>query len=139
MVIFQMCFSACILFGRFDHFYLANTCPIISAYNLILLCSLRIVNLARTTIMRLLYASCPSLPSRWLLICRNMVTSYLYATILILIYYWNAWPTFFVVASMGPKFDRCWMVISRLCQWPQYIDKRLWWLLVWMKLSRLKC
>ncbi|KAG6716276.1 hypothetical protein I3842_04G041200 [Carya illinoinensis] len=30
-------------------------------------------NLARTTIMRLLYASCPSRPSHWISICRNMV------------------------------------------------------------------
>ncbi|XP_059452821.1 protein SWEETIE isoform X2 [Corylus avellana] len=30
-------------------------------------------NLARTTIMRLLYASCPSRPSHWLSICRNLV------------------------------------------------------------------
>nr|GMD55450.1 HEAT repeat-containing protein 5B isoform X2 [Ipomoea batatas] len=29
--------------------------------------------LARTTIMRLLYASCPSCPSHWLSICRNMI------------------------------------------------------------------
>ncbi|KZV35643.1 HEAT repeat-containing protein 5B [Dorcoceras hygrometricum] len=31
--------------------------------------------LARTTIMRLLYASCPSSSSQWLLICRNMILS----------------------------------------------------------------
>ncbi|KAJ4707111.1 HEAT repeat-containing protein 5B-like [Melia azedarach] len=30
-------------------------------------------NLVRTTIMRLLYASCPSCPSHWISICRNMV------------------------------------------------------------------
>ncbi|KAL4652128.1 hypothetical protein ACB092_01G210800 [Castanea dentata] len=30
-------------------------------------------NLARTTIMRLLYASCPLRPSHWISICRNMV------------------------------------------------------------------
>ncbi|XP_021887968.1 protein SWEETIE, partial [Carica papaya] len=30
-------------------------------------------NLVRTTIRRLLYASCPSYPSRWRLICRNMI------------------------------------------------------------------
>ncbi|XP_057950084.1 protein SWEETIE isoform X2 [Malania oleifera] len=30
-------------------------------------------NLVRTTIMRLLYASCPSCPSRWISICHNMV------------------------------------------------------------------
>ncbi|KAL8250875.1 hypothetical protein R6Q59_034568 [Mikania micrantha] len=30
-------------------------------------------NLVKTTIMRLLYASCPSVPSRWLSICRNLV------------------------------------------------------------------
>ncbi|XP_039034805.1 protein SWEETIE isoform X2 [Hibiscus syriacus] len=30
-------------------------------------------NLIRGTIMRLLYASCPSCPSRWISICRNMV------------------------------------------------------------------
>jgi hypothetical protein len=29
--------------------------------------------LVKTTIMRLLYASCPSFPSRWLSICRNLV------------------------------------------------------------------
>ncbi|KAL3630335.1 hypothetical protein CASFOL_023319 [Castilleja foliolosa] len=34
-----------------------------------------IANLARATIMRLLYASCPSRPSRWLSICRNMILS----------------------------------------------------------------
>lgn len=34
-----------------------------------------IVNLARSTIMRLLHASCPSRPSRWLLICHNMILS----------------------------------------------------------------
>lgn len=34
---------------------------------------LRIGNLARSTIMRLLHASCPSRPSRWLSICHNMV------------------------------------------------------------------
>ncbi|XP_075105994.1 protein SWEETIE [Nicotiana tabacum] len=32
-------------------------------------------SLARTTVMRLLYASCPSQPSRWLSICRNMILS----------------------------------------------------------------
>lgn len=32
-------------------------------------------NLVRTTIMRLLYASCPSCPSHWMSICRNMVVS----------------------------------------------------------------
>ncbi|KAK4393625.1 protein SWEETIE [Sesamum angolense] len=32
-------------------------------------------NLARTTIMRLLYASCPSRPSRWLSICHDMILS----------------------------------------------------------------
>ncbi|KAL7101750.1 hypothetical protein ACP275_08G074200 [Erythranthe tilingii] len=32
-------------------------------------------NLARTTIVRLLYASCPSHPSHWLSICRNMILS----------------------------------------------------------------
>ncbi|KAK2663047.1 hypothetical protein Ddye_001621 [Dipteronia dyeriana] len=32
-------------------------------------------NLVRSTIMRLLYASCPSCPSHWMLICRNMVLS----------------------------------------------------------------
>ncbi|XP_071711040.1 protein SWEETIE [Rutidosis leptorrhynchoides] len=30
-------------------------------------------NLVKSTIMRLLYASCPSFPSRWLSICRNLV------------------------------------------------------------------
>ncbi|KAI3768087.1 hypothetical protein L2E82_18519 [Cichorium intybus] len=30
-------------------------------------------NLVKTTIMRLLYTSCPSFPSRWLSICRNLV------------------------------------------------------------------
>ncbi|GAV75653.1 LOW QUALITY PROTEIN: hypothetical protein CFOL_v3_19131, partial [Cephalotus follicularis] len=30
-------------------------------------------NLVRTTIMRLLYASCPLCPSRWISLCRNMV------------------------------------------------------------------
>ncbi|KAI3726462.1 hypothetical protein L1987_66259 [Smallanthus sonchifolius] len=30
-------------------------------------------SLVKTTIMRLLYASCPSFPSRWLSICRNLV------------------------------------------------------------------
>ncbi|KAL5739454.1 hypothetical protein ACOSQ2_028634 [Xanthoceras sorbifolium] len=34
-----------------------------------------IANLVRSTIMRLLYASCPSCPSHWILICRNMVLS----------------------------------------------------------------
>ncbi|XP_065620338.1 protein SWEETIE-like [Quercus suber] len=33
-------------------------------------------NLARTTIMRLLYASCPLRPSHWISICRNMVISF---------------------------------------------------------------
>ncbi|XP_049385527.1 protein SWEETIE isoform X1 [Solanum stenotomum] len=32
-------------------------------------------SLARTTVMRLLYASCPSRPSQWLSICRNMILS----------------------------------------------------------------
>ncbi|KAM3363202.1 protein SWEETIE isoform X1 [Capsicum galapagoense] len=32
-------------------------------------------SLARTTVMRLLYASCPSRPSQWLTICRNMILS----------------------------------------------------------------
>ncbi|KAK3212082.1 hypothetical protein Dsin_016788 [Dipteronia sinensis] len=32
-------------------------------------------NLVRSTIMRLLYASCPLCPSHWMLICRNMVLS----------------------------------------------------------------
>uniref|UniRef100_A0A3Q7F8Z4 Uncharacterized protein n=1 Tax=Solanum lycopersicum TaxID=4081 RepID=A0A3Q7F8Z4_SOLLC len=32
-------------------------------------------SLARTTVMRLLYASCPSQPSQWLSICRNMILS----------------------------------------------------------------
>ncbi|CAI9766931.1 unnamed protein product [Fraxinus pennsylvanica] len=32
-------------------------------------------NLARTTIVRLLYASCPSCPSHWMSICRNMILS----------------------------------------------------------------
>ncbi|CAI9110693.1 OLC1v1010761C1 [Oldenlandia corymbosa var. corymbosa] len=32
-----------------------------------------IANLARTTIMRLLYASCPLCPSHWLSICRHMI------------------------------------------------------------------
>ncbi|KAG6392631.1 hypothetical protein SASPL_146855 [Salvia splendens] len=32
-------------------------------------------NLARSTIMRLLHASCPSRPSRWLSICRKMILS----------------------------------------------------------------
>ncbi|XP_075091342.1 protein SWEETIE [Nicotiana tabacum] len=32
-------------------------------------------SLARTTVMRLLYVSCPSQPSRWLSICRNMILS----------------------------------------------------------------
>ncbi|XP_051126760.1 protein SWEETIE isoform X2 [Andrographis paniculata] len=32
-------------------------------------------NLAQSTIMRLLYASCPSRPSRWLSICHNMILS----------------------------------------------------------------
>jgi hypothetical protein len=30
-------------------------------------------NLIRSTLIRLLYATCPSRPSRWMLICRNMV------------------------------------------------------------------
>ncbi|XP_023550989.1 protein SWEETIE isoform X2 [Cucurbita pepo subsp. pepo] len=32
-----------------------------------------IANMVRTTIMRLLYASCPSCPSHWIAICRNIV------------------------------------------------------------------
>uniref|UniRef100_A0A7N0VMZ5 HEAT repeat-containing protein 5B n=1 Tax=Kalanchoe fedtschenkoi TaxID=63787 RepID=A0A7N0VMZ5_KALFE len=32
-----------------------------------------ITNLVRNTLMRLLYASCPSCPSHWICICRNMV------------------------------------------------------------------
>ncbi|XP_008459469.1 protein SWEETIE isoform X1 [Cucumis melo] len=32
-----------------------------------------IANMVRTTIMRLLYASCPSCPSHWITICRNLV------------------------------------------------------------------
>lgn len=32
-----------------------------------------IANMVRTTIMRLLYASCPSCPSHWIKICRNLV------------------------------------------------------------------
>ncbi|MFQ6619426.1 hypothetical protein Gotur_000827 [Gossypium turneri] len=38
----------------------------------------RIGNLIRGTIMRLLYVSCPSRPSRWISICRNMVSSLLF-------------------------------------------------------------
>ncbi|XP_031395568.1 protein SWEETIE isoform X2 [Punica granatum] len=34
-----------------------------------------IANLIRSTITRLLYATCPSSPSQWILICRNMVLS----------------------------------------------------------------
>ncbi|KAK4799124.1 hypothetical protein SAY86_024489 [Trapa natans] len=34
-----------------------------------------IASLIRSTITRLLYATCPSTPSRWILICRNMVLS----------------------------------------------------------------
>ena len=39
-------------------------------------CCFRIGDLVRSTIMRLLYASCPSCPSHWILICRNVVSPF---------------------------------------------------------------
>ncbi|KAK3035229.1 hypothetical protein RJ639_033863 [Escallonia herrerae] len=48
-------------------------------------------NLVRTTIMRLLYASCPLFPSHWLLICRNMVTSFPLHILLFLALLANLW------------------------------------------------
>ncbi|KAK2986819.1 hypothetical protein RJ640_011044 [Escallonia rubra] len=58
-------------------------------------------NLVRTTIMRLLYASCPLFPSHWLLICRNMVTSFPLHILLFLA----------LLASLKslPKGDPCWL------------------------------
>ncbi|GMP28428.1 hypothetical protein CsSME_00003976 [Camellia sinensis var. sinensis] len=41
-------------------------------------------NLVRSTIMRLLYASCPLCPSHWLSICRAMVGFSLYVFCLLL-------------------------------------------------------
>lgn len=37
------------------------------------ICLHRIGNLVQSTIMRLLYATCPSCPSHWISVCRNMV------------------------------------------------------------------
>ncbi|MBA0578497.1 hypothetical protein Gorai_020776, partial [Gossypium raimondii] len=65
-------------FPRFTELMISSPCLIGTwwSYVMIILDDLRLFrigNLIRGTIMRLLYVSCPSRPSRWISICRNMV------------------------------------------------------------------